>query len=418
MWMQRTKLYASDAIASDYFGASVSLYGDTALIGAYGKDVNGKSNSGSVYVFTRISSSNQIESWTQRTKIFSSDGAAQDNFGFSVSLYGDTALIGASGDDGNGKTDSGAVYIFTRSSSSSSIESSSLKWTEQQKIYASDAAISDSFGSSVSLYGDMALISSREDDDNALTNSGSVYVFKAPSPPSPSPSSSSPSPALSPSPPPLFLQTMLEDTSVRVYASDAASNDYFGRSVSLYGDTALVGAYGDDDNEIADSGSVYVFTRSSSSGSDLRIWKEQTKLYAPYFTAASDYFGWSVSLFEDTAMIGSPNSELMGVPTDQGVVYVFTRNISPSKYTIWKFEKILYANDKAGSDYFGSSVSLFKDTALIGAYLEDGNGISDSGSVYVFTRISSSSSNEGSSVITTTWTQQTKLYASDAAASD
>ena len=92
-------------------------------------------------------------------------------------MYGDTALIGAYEDDDNTKTDSGSVYVFTRSSTDGT-------FTEQSKLHASDPEAKDYFGFSVSLYGDTALIGAVYDDDNRTPttkhNSGSVYVFKAP----------------------------------------------------------------------------------------------------------------------------------------------------------------------------------------------------------------------------------------------
>ena len=93
-WSEMQKLNASDGATDDRFGRSVSLDGDTVLIGAADDD-NGD-DSGSVYVFTRMGTT-----WTQQAKLLPSDGAKDDRFGFSVSLDGDTALIGAFGDDDN-----------------------------------------------------------------------------------------------------------------------------------------------------------------------------------------------------------------------------------------------------------------------------------------------------------------------------
>ena len=149
------------------------------MIGAFLDDDNSKSMSGSVYVFTR--SSTDGGTFTQQSKLHASDAAVEDYFGMSVSLYGDTALIGAHHDDDNGKPSSGSVYVFTRSSTDD------VTFTEQSKLHASDAAAVDAFGSSVSLYGDTALIGATGDDDNSKSGSGSVYVFKAPPPPPPSP---------------------------------------------------------------------------------------------------------------------------------------------------------------------------------------------------------------------------------------
>ena len=166
VWTQQQKLHASDAAASDYFGSSVALNADAtiALIGApYDDDT--VTNSGSVYVFTRVGTV-----WTQQQKLHASDPAASDAFGFSVALNADAtiALIGAYVDDDTA-TDSGSVYVFTRVGT---------VWTQQQKLHASDPAASDYFGYSVALNADatIALIGATGDDDTANA-SGSVYVF-------------------------------------------------------------------------------------------------------------------------------------------------------------------------------------------------------------------------------------------------
>jgi hypothetical protein len=211
-------------------------------------------------------------------------------------------------------------------------------------------------------------------------------VYQPPSPP-PNPPPPSPPPSPNPPPnPPIFLTNMLEDTGATIYASDAVAGDSFGKGVSLYGDTALIGAWKDDDQG-GGSGSVYVFTRSGGT------WNEETKIY-PLDPSASTYFGTSVSLYVDTALIGRSYDNAKG--TRAGAVYVFTKVSSTS----WTQETKLYASDAATYDHFGTSVSLHKDTALIGALSDDDKG-TNAGSVYVFSRT------------TTTWTQQTKLYASN-----
>jgi len=216
-WTQQQKLLASDGEVWDFFGGSVSLSGDTALIGASYDNDNGDA-SGSAYVFTRTGTT-----WTQQAKLLASDGATQDYFGYAVSLDGDTAFIGAEGDDDNG-VDSGSAYVFTRTGTT---------WTQQQKLAASDGAAGDIFGYSVSFDGDTALIGAVW-DANKGPDAGSAYVF-----------------------------TRTDTTwtqQQKLTASDGAIGDEFGVSVSLSGDTALIGADGDDDNG-ENSGSVYVFTK-------------------------------------------------------------------------------------------------------------------------------------------------------------
>jgi hypothetical protein len=269
-WTEKQKFLASDAAAGDYFGGSVSLDGDTALIGAAWDDDNGIS-SGSAYVFTRTGTN-----WTQQAKLLASDGVTGDYFGVSVSLSGDTALIGADGDDDNGAS-SGSAYVFTRTGTT---------WTQQQKLTASDGVAEDRFAGSVSLAGDTALIGAYRDDDNGV-DSGSAYVFTRTG------------------------TTWTQQQ--KLTASDGVAEDRFAGSVSLAGDTALIGAYRDDDKGV-DSGSAYVFTRTGTT------WTQQQKLTASD-GVAEDYFGFSVSLAGDTALIGAPLAGNNGV----GSAYVFTR---------------------------------------------------------------------------------------------
>ncbi len=153
-------MLASDGDAGDRFGYSVSISGDYAIVGAYLDNDNG-SFSGSAYIFHRDGTS-----WSQQAKLTASDGVTNDVFGFSVSVNGDYAIVGAFIDDDNG-SNSGSAYIFKRDGTN---------WHEQFKLTASDAAASDHFGTSVSISGDYAIVGANWDDDNG-TNSGSAYIF-------------------------------------------------------------------------------------------------------------------------------------------------------------------------------------------------------------------------------------------------
>jgi hypothetical protein len=135
VWVSEQRLVANDGQTSDYFGLSVSVSGDTALVGAYGDDDQG-SGAGSAYVFVR---SNGI--WTQQQKLLPSDGAAGHSFGWSVSLDGDTALVGAPSDDDSGSS-SGSAYVFVRSAG---------VWTQQQKLLPNGGGAEDRFGTTVSV---------------------------------------------------------------------------------------------------------------------------------------------------------------------------------------------------------------------------------------------------------------------------
>jgi uncharacterized protein (TIGR03382 family) len=259
------------------------------------------------------------------------DAAVDDQFGVSVSVSGDTVIVGASCDDDNGDW-SGSAYVFVRSGS---------LWNEQAKLTASDGAFSDYFGVSVSVSGDTAIVGAIFDDDNGI-NSGSAYVYVR--------SGSS------------------WNEQAKLLPGDDASGDQFGCSVSVSSDTAVVGASLDEDNGY-NSGSAHVFVRSGST------WTEQAKLL-PADGAAGDYFGKSVSVSGDTAVVGAHHGD--GIVADSGSAYVFVRSSSS-----WSEQADLTASDGVADDYFGHSVSVSGDTAVVGAIHDDDNG-GQSGSAYVF----------------------------------
>jgi hypothetical protein len=347
-WTETQKLLVSDGSANDAFGNLVAMDGDYALIPANHDDQNGV-NAGSAYVFVRTGNN-----WTQQAKLLPNDGAAGDLFG-APAIDGDTALIGAFGDDDQGSS-SGSAYIFTRTGST---------WTQQAKLLAPDGAAEDDFGALVSLSGDTALIGAPFDDDNGV-DSGSAYVF---------------------------IRTGTSWTyQAKLVAPDAQAGDEFGWSVSLDSDTALIGSVTDDDNGV-DSGSAYVFIRTGTT------WSQQQKLLATDGTF-SDIFGQAVALDGDTALIAAPGDGINSTQT--GSAYIFTR------YGVtWTEKAKLVASDAGTTDGFGSyAVSLDGDIAIIGSYLDDDQG-SNSGSAYVFT------CDDGIQ-----WTEQQKLVASDGAAQD
>ena len=329
-WLEVAKLTSDDVAIGDFFGTSVSLSGSTALISAPFDSDNG-SGSGSAYIFERQSD----DSWEQVAKLTADDAAAGDNFGLSVSLSGSTALIGAYHDDDNGDN-SGSAYIFERQSDDS--------WLQVYKLTADDAAAGDFFGISVSLSGSRALIGADHDNDNA-GSSGSAYIFERQSDDS-------------------WLQV------AKLTASDAGVSDFFGNSVSLSGSTALVGAFLNNGKGIQ-SGSAYIFERQSDDS-----WLQVPKLIASDATAG-DFFGRSVSLSGNRALIGAHNDDDNG--NNSGSAYIFERQSDGS----WSQVVKLTASDAAANDFFGRSVSLSGSTALIGANRDDDNA-NDSGSAYVY----------------------------------
>ncbi len=319
-WSQQQKLSGSDSAANDNFGWSVAISGDTAVVGSPFDDGTG-TDQGSVYIFTRSGSS-----WTQQQKITATDGAANDQFGTSVAINGETVIVGAVGDDSN----RGSAYIFVRNGAT---------WTQQQKLTAPDGGSDDDFGWSVALSGESATVGSPRDDGAR----GSAFVF--------------------------IRSGSTWSQQQKLAASDGVALDQFGYSVGISGDSVIVGAV---NVEFGGSvrGSAYVFSRSGS------LWSEQQKLTASD-GSPSDGFGTAVAISNNTVLVGANTSDL-GTNTDQGACYVYLRSGSS-----WSEQQKLNAVDGSASDNFGGSVAISGDNAIVGSYLDDGSSV-DSGSAYIF----------------------------------
>ncbi len=324
---------ASDGVALDYFGISVAISGDYAIVGAYGDDIEANARQGSAYVFVRSGSS-----WIQQQKITASDGAVDDFFGWSVAISGDYAIVGAYRDDIGANPDQGSAYVFVRGGGT---------WTQQQKLTANDGAASDFFGDIVAISGNYAIAGAPNDNIGADNNQGSAYVFVR--------SGSS------------WTQQQ------KLTASDGAAEDFFGRSVAISGDYAIVGANSDDNGTNSGQGSAYVFVRGGGT------WTQQQKITASD-GAASDFFGSSVAISGDYAIVGASSDDI-GADADQGSAYVFVRSGSS-----WTQQARLIANDGAASDFFGYSVAISGDYAIVGAYNDAIGANNAQGSAYVFVR--------------------------------
>ena len=356
-WNETAKLIASDGDESDLFGRSVSVSGNIAIVGAYEHDENGE-NSGAVYVFEKDDSTGY---WNETAKLTASDGDVDDTFGRSISISGNIAIVGANQNDDNG-TYSGSVYVYER-------DGNTGYWNETAKLTASDAEAYDEFGIGVSISGNIVIISAYDDDNGDY--SGSVYVFEKDE-----------------------LTGSWQETA-KLVASDGAEYDSFGRSVSLSGTTAIVGAYLDDDKGTS-SGSAYVFEKDDSTGD----WKEISKLTASD-GQQYDNFGHSVSVSGNTAIVGAFQDDDNG--DNSGSAYVYEKDDFTGS---WIETSKLSASDGALDDEFGFSVSVSGNVAIIGSYYDDSNN--GYGSTYVYVRDDSSGG----------WNETAIIIASDGAEFD
>ena len=369
------------------FGYSVSIFGDNIAVGAVGDWENGN-YSGAAYVFEKPTTG--WVNMTETAKLTASDGEWYDFLGYSVGISDDIIVVGAQQDDDNGDN-SGSAYVF---------EKPTAGWanmTETAKLTSSDGAEGDHFGISVCISGNIIVVGAQQDDDNG-DNSGSAYVFEKPT---------------------IGWVNMTE--TAKLTASDGASNDRLGKSVDIYNDIIIVGAFESNDKGY-DSGSAYVFEKPTTGWINMT---ESAKLTAADGTL-DDNLGYSVSIYGDNIVVGA-----IGDDDNSGSAYLFKKTDTgwtsmthsfktkpvqgllkiANKYgcsisisgsyavvgsygysnkigcayvlynngTTWETVATLTSSDGKLDDNFGYSVSICDDVIVVGAYKE-----SYSGTAYVF----------------------------------
>jgi hypothetical protein len=407
-WNRQAVLRASNGELVDMFGESVAISGDTIVVAASAEDsdatgINGSQtnnsaiNSGAVYIFVRNGTN-----WTQQAYLKASNTGAHDRFGASVAISGDTVVVGANSEDSNAtgisgdqtnnlRDGSGAAYVFVRNGTN---------WTQQAYLKASNTGSGDVFGSSLSVSDNTLVVGAEGEDssaigingnqsDNTATNSGAAYVF--------------------------VRNGTTWTQQAYLKASNTGASDFFGDTVSISGDSAVVGAFGEDSNATGingnpssntatDSGAAYVFVRNGTT------WTQEAYLKASN-TEAGDAFGRSVAACPRTVVVGadgedSAASGINGAQADNsapqaGAAYVFVRSGSNwlqqaylKFFGGWWWTEFLplYASRGPQENFLGRSVGVSDSTVVVGAWgLDDsydidfGYGRRNDGAAFVYT---------------------------------
>ncbi len=388
---QDAYIKASNTDQGDRFGVSLSVDGNTMVVGAHREassatGVNGDQAddsapvAGAAYVFVKT---NNV--WTQQAYLKASNAEAGDQFGLSVAISGDTIIVGApieksnaTGINGNqadnSVNNSGAAYVFTRSGTT---------WTQQAYLKSSNSQ-NDQFGFAVAASGDTVVVGARFEDsgnptdpaDNTVSNSGAAYVFKR------------------------TAGVWTQEGYLK--ASNPGVNDNFGAEVAISGDTVAVrstredsnatGIGGDQANNLAaDSGAVYVFTRAAA------VWTQQAYIKSSN-SEAGDQFGSRIALDGDTLLVtaqgedsGDSSMQADNSALESGAAYVFTRTAG-----VWAQTAYIKASNVEAGDNFGFAADIQGTLMMITATEEDSaaigsngdqadNSAAESGAVYIFT---------------------------------
>ncbi|GEP41115.1 choice-of-anchor D domain-containing protein [Brevifollis gellanilyticus] len=393
-WTQQTKFTAASRAMNSYFGGALAISGDTALIGAP-QDASFK---GSVHIFVRsgstwsfqtqlaptpgiltfgravalsgdmawVAASNTVyvfnrsgTSWTSNATLNLTGRGMGGNMGGYLAASTNTLLIGAAYASTEAGPGAGSAYVFTRNGSA---------WNEEASISLGDNSSDNTFGTSLVMSGEMAVIGAQQDSTAAGSRTGSVHV--------------------------MVRNGTTWTRQAMLNADDASEGLEFGNAVAISGDSIIVGACWADLTIgwlRQGAGCAYVFTRTGTT------WSQQAKLIASD-ASDDDLFGSSVAISGDTALIGAERGDV----NSTGTAYVFVRNGS-----VWSQQTRLMSNSSTPYSGFGHTVALFSpDVALVGRSHEDTPAGTRTGCVYMFTRSGS------------TWGLNGKITASDAAAND
>ena len=414
VWTQQAYLKASNTEEYDGFGSAVAVYGETVVVGAGQEDsaatgINGNQadnsapDAGAVYVFVRSGST-----WSQQAYLKASNTGVGDFFGGAVSIFGETLVVGAvnessaatglNGNQGdNSSYSSGAVYVFVRNG---------VTWTQQAYVKAANTGDGDQFGSGVSISADTLVVGAflessaatgvnGSQSDNSAFGAGAAYVF--------------------------VRSGGIWSQQAYLKASNTDAGDFFGRAVSISGETVVIGARfessmatavnGDEtDDSAPETGAAYVFVRNGG------VWSQRAYLKASN-GERGDGFGSSVAISGGTVVVGAPreSGSSTGVNGDQsdnrysdaGAAYVFVQSGAT-----WVQQAYLKASNTWERSRFGTAVAIAGETVIIGADGEPGasrlvNGdqtdrsAEGAGAGYIFVRSG------------TMWTQQAYVKASN-----
>jgi len=272
------------------------------------------------------------------SKSSAADGAPFDRFGTAVDVSGMTAVVGAPRDDDGGSS-SGSAYIF---------EYDGSRWIQTAKLTASDAAITDLFGTSVAISGDVVVIGAPF-SSRSKSSAGAVYLFEKP----------------------ITGWTDMTETGT-LNASDEKPGDGFGTAVAIDGDFVVVGA---SQEFSGGTGKTYVYEKPIDGWQTIT----ESAILTVSSANAGDRIGSAVAISGDVVAVGAPGSDAFG--KDAGVILAYQRPIGG--WASANETAALWASDGGVDDALGFSVATSGPTIAAGAPFHDG-AASNAGATYVF----------------------------------
>ena len=368
------RLLALDAVGQDasqaaaMFGSSVAVSGNTMVVGSPKRDTPAV-DAGRVFVYERNAGFGAP--WGQVAEITGSDTVAGDAFGQAVAIAGDVLVVGAPRANPGGINDAGAVYVFRRNPANANA------WLQTAKLVpaVTNSGGGDLFGSAVAIQGDTLLVGAPNANLSGAPRSGRVSVFQYAS----GTSTWTPSQTLT--------------AAVNLSSGNSLDGEFFGCSLAMDGNTAVVGAYGANRGGSLDKwdyGAAYVFSRTATA----QPWAELKRLdeFTDAAAKAYDGFGYAVAISGDRILVGvhSMGGDLSS-PIDSGRARIYERDFGGPN--AWGVVQKIGPSDGVHSNGYGFSVALSGSLALIGSTLATNGTGENRGFAEVYRRSSGATPN-------------------------
>ncbi len=326
-----------DTAAYDFFAHDLAIDGDYAIISAYQEDdAGGNLQAGKAYIFN-VTTGALVHTLDNPNAYGTSDS---DYFGQAVAIHGNHAIITAPYEDSDTGLNPGAAYIFN-------VTTGALVHTlDNPNAYGTSA--DDYIGFVVDISDNYAIVGAQYEDDAGGSGSGKAYIFDV-------------------------TTGALLFTLDNPNAYGTSVNDFFGYSVGVSGNYAIVGAAGEDAAGGNASGKAYIY--NASTGALVHTLNNPNA----YGTSANDTFGYSVAVDGNYAIVGA-YGDANASGNYAGAAYIFNVTTGALVHTLLNPN----AYGTSGFDFFGESVDISGDYAIVGAQNEDDSGGTESGKAYIF----------------------------------
>ncbi|MFK0733770.1 MAG: hypothetical protein ACIWVG_21880, partial [Gloeotrichia echinulata HAB0833] len=335
-WLEIQRIFETNPDWNSRFGRSTATSGQWLIVGAYLHERAFVGDGGNDFGAALIFQLQKDGSWLQTQKLQPPELKASDGFGYSVDINGDWAIVGTLYSDVV-KPNGGAAYMFHLENG---------QWVQKDRLAPTDLKASDLFGDSVALDGEWAIVGARSVEAPNAGDAGAAYIF--------------------------HLENGVWVQKQKLQPPELKTGDYFGDSVDINGDWAIVGARQADLPNAGDAGSAYIFHLESG------VWVQKHRLQ-PTELKANDLFGYSVAITGEWAFVGAPYADALPGRVDTGAVYVFHLENG-----VWVQKPKLQPPDLNANDWFGAAVTINGNRAVVGARGLEGITWDNSGGAYIF----------------------------------